>query len=423
MLKNDRVNMIIALIIAIALWAYVIGGENPSITKTIRNIPIKFLNADALAEEGLVLLSTSDETVSVSISGQRKDTKGIEVADIKVTADLEGLSEGEHTIALKVIGPETVDISEASKRKIVVKIDQLITEEKPVETSFYGALSDESEPYIVQVTPEKMQVTGAKSLVDSVVKISAVLDTDRVQDSMRALNVTPVPVDKNGNVVEGVKLSENNVSVTAVLLNKKTVTLDVPIIGQDAGDAERTVTIPKSITIKGTAETLVGITSITAETINLSDVYEDSKIKIVPLLPEGVEVAANSKNLAVQVVVSGIERKTFEYSLDSIVIEGVTEEMIATLEEVEIHLVVAGKEEIIEGISAEDFYFSIDVEDLKPGTHTVLLKCVHDKKNLSEISFDPTEVTVTLEKKPVQDDNGHDADEEESPNESEEGEA
>ena len=29
MLKNDRINMILALLIAIGLWVYVVGVENP----------------------------------------------------------------------------------------------------------------------------------------------------------------------------------------------------------------------------------------------------------------------------------------------------------------------------------------------------------------------------------------------------------
>lgn len=398
MLKNDRVNMVIALIIAFVLWAYVIGVENPAQTKTLRDIPITYLNQKALAEEGLVMLSSSEETLSVTISGDRKDVKGVDAKDIKAVVDLEGYAEGEHIITIRIMGPETVQISDASKRKVTVYIDQLVTEEKPVVASLAGEISDDSEPYIMQISPEKLEVTGAKTLVDSVVKIDAALDTARVENSLRALNVVPVPVDKNGNEVEGVKLSEKNISITAVLLNKKTVPLEVPVIGENTGEAERTVNVPRTITIKGTAQALADISSITAETINVADIYEDTNITVTPILPSGVELATISQNLTAQVTVKGVQQKEFDYGLDSIVVEGVTEEMVATLEDVTIHLVVMGKESVIEELSAEDFYFVADVTNLKPGTHQVSLKCQHEKA-LSGIQFTPTEVTVKLELK------------------------
>lgn len=399
MLKNDRVNLVIALIIAFALWAYVIGEVNPPQTKTLRNIPITYVSQGELTDEGLVLLSVSDETISVTISGERKYTKDVDVSDIKAVVDVGGLSEGEHTVKINITVPDSVEFNEASKQKVTVAIDQLVTAEKPVAATLSGNISDESEPYIVQVSPETIEVTGAKTLVDSVVKLNAALDTDRVEDTMRALNVTPVPVDKTGNPVEGVTLSEKNVSITAVLLNKKTVRLEVPVVGENIGDAERTVTVPKSITIKGTADALAGISYITAETLNVSDIYEDTAVDVVPILPDGVELAAISQNLSAQVTVKGVEQKEFNYGLDSIVVEGVTEDLVATLEDVNIRLTVTGRESVIADVTADDFYFVADVDGLEPGTHTVTITCRYEK-TVSEVSFTPKEVTVTLEKKP-----------------------
>ena len=71
MLKNNRFNMILALVAAIVLWAYVLGEINPSSSTVVRNVPINFINEEALEEEGLALLSSSATTVNISISGQR----------------------------------------------------------------------------------------------------------------------------------------------------------------------------------------------------------------------------------------------------------------------------------------------------------------------------------------------------------------
>lgn len=71
MLKSKKFNIILALIVAIVLWAYVLGEINPTSSTVIRNVPINFTNQEALEAEGLTVLSTSAETVNITISGQR----------------------------------------------------------------------------------------------------------------------------------------------------------------------------------------------------------------------------------------------------------------------------------------------------------------------------------------------------------------
>ena len=48
MLKSKKFNIVLALIIAIALWAYVLGEVNPESTATVKNIPINFTNQESL---------------------------------------------------------------------------------------------------------------------------------------------------------------------------------------------------------------------------------------------------------------------------------------------------------------------------------------------------------------------------------------
>ena len=102
MLKNDRINMIIALLIAIGLWVYVVGVENPKKDIQIKDVPIIFVNGDTLAESDLTLLSVSDSYVDVQVTGVRSEIRNVDRNDIKITADLEGYKAGEHTIRLQI---------------------------------------------------------------------------------------------------------------------------------------------------------------------------------------------------------------------------------------------------------------------------------------------------------------------------------
>jgi len=396
MLKNDKMNLIIALLIAIGLWVYVMGVDNPEIDLPVRNVPITFANADTLAENSLVHLSSSDSNVTVTVRGHRTEVTDVERTDLRVVADLEGLQAGENTVQLRVTSkPDGVEVKELSKRKITVIIDEIVTKEKPIHAAVSGDAGTDREPYIVQLEHGEVEVTGAKSLVESVKHVSAVLDVKLVKDELRAINVDLLPVDKDGNTVDGVTLKERNVSVTAVMLNKKTVPLQVPVVGVESEIADRTVNVPKTITVKGYASALRSITSVTAERVDVSKIFTDTSLKIQPILPEGIEVASNSRNLRAEVKVTGLETRSFTYGKEAIIVEGITEGWSSSVSDTAIVLQVMGKEYDIEGLQENDFYFVADIEGLEPGVHQVPLVCQHEK-NVSEISFTPPEVTVTI---------------------------
>ena len=344
MLKSDkRWNVLIALLIAIGLWAYVMGVENPEIDVQIKNVPITFVNEDTLRDNNLVKLSVSNTNLTVTVNGHRTEATEVDRADIRVVADLEGLQAGENTVPVRVTGkPDSVKVVGTSLTKVTVVVDEIVTEEKAIVASLTGSSGDDREPYIVQLDKDAVAITGAQTLVDSVKCISAVLDVKLVENELRAISVDLLPVDADGNTVEGVTLKEKRVSVTAVMLNKKTVPLEVPVIGAESGGAERTVSLPKTITVKGYASSLYRISSITAETIDLSRVYEDTAIPVVPILPDGIEAASNSQNLKAQVKVEGLTTRNFTYGQESIIVEGLTEDVTVSMADTAVILQVVG---------------------------------------------------------------------------------
>ena len=288
MLKNNKINLVIALLAAICLWAYVLGDDSSSYGGTMRNVPINYVNAEALEKAGLVVLDTPSESVNISYTGQRSLKNKVKAKDFKVTADLEGLKEGENTVKLMVEKPENVDIKSVSLQKVTVVVDKLAEEYKPVNVVITNQTSDDSEPYIVQVSREKVKVRGAETLVNSVTALNASVDAGKVGNTMKSLNIELVPVDRKGEVVDNVTLEFENVSITTIMHDKKTVTLNVPITGNQNTFVTREISVPKTITIKGTDELLSQIGSITCKPVDVSYIFEDTVINIETLLPEGI---------------------------------------------------------------------------------------------------------------------------------------
>ena len=397
MLKNNKLNLVIALIVAIVLWSYVLLDVNQSSSQTIKDVPITILNEESLTDEGLVILSMDYEDVNITYSCQRQELRKIKDSDFTVTADVEGLRKGESKIRLSVSGPDDVNIENVSVEKITVTVDELASAQKKVETVIINQTDDESEPSIEQMSFEEVTVTGAKTLVDSVVSVQAQIDASKVSGEMKSLTVELTPVDKNGATVSNLTLSQSNVSITAIMLNKKTVTLDVPVTGTTHASFSRSVSVPKTITIKAGQDLLDDIDSISCEELDLSEVYEDAEIKLNPILPEGVTVASESENLYATVTVKGVESKTFTFSETDVVLEGVTDDETATVGDISIKVTVTAKSDDIEDISADDFALTADISDMDEGEHIAKLNCTLSKTH-TDMDVSTNEVTVTIVK-------------------------
>ncbi len=395
MLKSNKVNLVLALIVAIVLWSYVLVDVNQSSTETVKGVPITIINEDELEANDLVILSTDYQKVNITYSCQRTFSGKIKDSEFSVTADVEGLKKGSHKVKLFISAPDDVSVENINIPKITVTIDELVTVEKTVTPIIDNSDGDETEPNILQVSDDTVSVKGAKSLVDQVTTMNAVLDASKVETEMKSFTVPLVAVDAEGNEIENVQPSKKNVSLTAVLFNKKTVDLEVNVEGLESSDFQRSVSVPKTITIKGRDSILANIDKITCQTVNLEDVYDDTEIAITPILPSGVSLATDSESLCIKVSVKGVETNTFTFSENDVAISGISEDMAATVESVKIKVTVTALSDAIKEISAEDFLLSADVTGLEAGSHSVRLVCTCEKE-YTDMEYTPEEINITI---------------------------
>ena len=87
--KSKIVTMIIALLISIALWFYVVTVKNPETEATITNIPVTFSGMEELNEDrDLIVTSGLDTTVTLRLSGRRSEISKLSEDNITLTVDL-----------------------------------------------------------------------------------------------------------------------------------------------------------------------------------------------------------------------------------------------------------------------------------------------------------------------------------------------
>jgi len=301
--ENSRkmLNIMLALLISIAAWTYVVYNHEPMTDVKYRDIPIRFTGEDELAAKGFGVVESSRDTVNVVLTQRRTSTGSISAADITVTADVSAAVEGDNGVSLSITSPEGTQVTESDARSVSVKVEEADTKTVNVSVEYEGGEDQSTEPIVSGMSASTITVVGASSEVSAVDRAVASIRSNELTGNERSFSRTLNAVDKDGNVISHMIMYPGEISFNAKVGVKKTVKLNTNVMGETANDYERQITAPPTIVIKGDEQTLAGITSVDAKTINLSTVFEDTDFTLDYDLPDGVYVADESVGLKMHV--------------------------------------------------------------------------------------------------------------------------
>ncbi|MFR7352658.1 hypothetical protein [Anaerococcus obesiensis] len=61
--KNDRKLIVLSILVAVIMWAFVMTSTNPSLSKTIRNVPLIIKNQEVMQKDGYALVGKDEVAV------------------------------------------------------------------------------------------------------------------------------------------------------------------------------------------------------------------------------------------------------------------------------------------------------------------------------------------------------------------------
>ena len=291
--KNDRKLMVLSVIVAIIMWSYVMTTTNPSLSKTIRNIPITIRNQEIMENKGLSLVSNDKiNTVNVKVTGDRSDLTKLSADDLVANVDLQDLAEGIKTLKVKVDSPTGIRVEEISPSQVNYKIEKIIEKKINVDIKIDDNLKENRIIQINEKNPGKVKISGIRSQMDKVDKVIVRVDKEEYLDG-NIHNLQIKPVDKTGKEVRNLKLSDTEMSLSFNVSESKEVSVELltsgsPYLNYQIKSKE---VRPKKIIIKGESKLIDKIDKIYTEKIDIADSKTaDLKGEAYLDLPEGVEI-------------------------------------------------------------------------------------------------------------------------------------
>ena len=188
---------IMSVFIGFLIWFIVVNVDNPVSSKsiTIAGENVELQNTAYVDSANMMCMQDDDpDPIRVTITGERRLLSRITQTNITLTADLQQAGSLDTdpvmvpiTASCPGINPENIKVT---PQYLSVRLEEKVTQEFLVNVN-YGS-SQPGKGYEVgsqTASPEKVKITGPKSLVNKIDKVNATVDVDgRTKDFPKRQN-------------------------------------------------------------------------------------------------------------------------------------------------------------------------------------------------------------------------------------------
>lgn len=233
-MKRKVISGVLAALISIALWLYVVTVVNPEWEETFHNIPVVLENEEILHERGLMLTTHESPKVTLKLSGNRTDMTKLNSSNISIRVDLSRIySAGDQPVNYSIAYPEGVPSNAFEvlhQTEVVLPIVKRVTNDK-IDVVFKPA-AESPEGYEALLEGYQVKVEGPAEIVDRIQTAEISIDLSDKKATFRQ-EFDYVLLDGEGNKVESEWLTRGKADFTIMVQRVEDVELAVNVIGGD----------------------------------------------------------------------------------------------------------------------------------------------------------------------------------------------
>ena len=396
---------IMSVAVAVVLWLIVVNIDNPIGTNYYTINDVELINKEYVESSDTIgkmcMPEQNQDSIKIAITASKKIRDKIKVTDISAVADLQQAVSLDTnpvmvpiTVTCSVPGVSSNDIK-VTPQNLSVNLDEKETQEFVVNVS-RGDTKPGKDYEVGSLTanPEKVRITGPKTLVNKIDKVNATIELDgNTQDFTQDVNLTII--DKNQEALSDSEMNslriENNakVVVTARLWKiRQGVGISASYVGTPADGYEvgSVKTVPDTISVAGSTEGLESLAennnviTIPADSIDISGESKDveKKISLNNLLPDNVKLTSDSsEDVWVTVNILPVGSKEFDIPTKNIEVKNKPDDLQVTFETAQIELRIKSDTKNMDDLDAKkDIKLSIDLDGKKEGNYEGPVKVV-----------------------------------------------
>ena len=394
-LKNIDIKLF-SLFLAIILWLYIAGGENP--TENFIDISLTQTN---LSED--LAIKEFPTNASVGIKGPENIINNISPHQIIGIVNFSEISkEGLYKLKVEVVPPKKTQITRIIPSEIKVEVEKVLSKEVEVEYSLIGvpekgySLTDEP-----QLNPSKVRIIGAQSVLENLKQIICAIDISGIKEDLNK-KIKVSAVDVNGNNVKELKIEPDVVEVLISLTRgypEKQLEVKPKIVGKPAPGyyISEILSNPDEIKIFGNYSKISTIESLETIPIDVSGITKTLSVKVPPALEEGLDIVEGEIEL-IEVTIQ-VKEVIIQKILENVLVvpQNLSPFISCEIKPEVVNIIVEGKNILIDKLKTEDIKTFVKFTVNFKVEQKVKVQ-VDLPEGISLIKIEPEEVTVLINK-------------------------
>ena len=363
-----------ALILAVIVWVASVSSSDPNeVVSYTTPVPLTVLgqNPDLLITEQ----SAEDLTITLRAPRSVHDQISRNFSQITARINLSGLTAGTYSLVPEVdlAGFKPVQVLEINPAEINITLEQVATKTLDITLLQTGNLPISYEAGEAVLSSKSVELLGPLSKVSEVNDIVASIDLSNTTTTITRI-VELRPIDRRGNVVEGVSLNPTSITVEVPirqLVGYRNVFIKIVTTGTIAQGYHLTglVVTPPNVTIYASDPAIADEMPSFLDTapINLSGAYEDFSINVDLQLQDGIVVVGNQQ-VTVEVGIDAIQSST-QFVGVPVEIINLGRGLTVNISPDKVDLYISGPMNLLEELTADNIRVTLDLSNRSPGTY------------------------------------------------------
>ncbi len=384
LLRKNTFLMILSIFLAVFVWIYILYIENPVNEVVFDKVEVSLSYEGSVPERNgyMYLMTDTNLTVSVTVSGSRSELLNLSQDDIKATLNMDSvISEGTYSIGVSVnTQNKNLTVSEVYPKSFTIEFAEKATKTIPLELYTTGELSS---GYIIQnfdISPKEITVTGPAKTIEQLHKAYLTVSLTNIRENIQGSYEISL-VNEFGENIDRRFLTLSDAAAEALLTIKyrKVIPTAVDIINSSGGDESGYITITldtQTIEGIGSEKDLAPLQTYTVGTIDTSTLKGNEKITLT--VPQLDGTTLNKEQIVANVTFnSGISTKVIRFTQEDINCINVPSGKTAKISNRTVDITIRAKEEDLRNLSNQNLKCLVDLsEQNEDGTYSILVTSV-----------------------------------------------
>lgn len=378
-IRNNRVLMLLSLIISFGLWVWVSVEKSPITQKVITDVPVNIELSGSIPEQlKLQIFGDNNFKVDVTVSGKKYILASIDKDDIVVSAITNYVdSSGSKTLQLKYAvadGSEDFDIISLSSSYIEVYFDTFKQVELPLQANFTedinSLLPESCVLGDIVFSKQTITVSGPASEINRISKAVANVTLSEKLEK----NTTLIPdvqlITEDGSKLVYSQIDNESKDITMSIPIFKTVTLPTSVTFKNApanfvSDPLKYTVSPSQITAAIPIDLVETTKSIPVAVIDFADITNGINVFNISSsdISDIMATSATASKFRVTVDASSMSSKTVTIPASKVRIKNSDDlYSVRNIDTRNLTFTVIGEKEVLDSITADDITLNADLQ-------------------------------------------------------------